>query len=257
MILFSVLIMILELTWFVSAQFYANSFSKLTHVPRDIPSNATKIYLNNNEISDIESGVFAYKTKCESLRLGYNKLTEVRKEMWTGLVVLEYLSLEHNDIGYIEPSAFADVPNLKGLYLHNNKLTTLPGNIFPLKQMPTIEILTLHDNSLKRNELSWLRELCEGGQIQEYTIRGDDIRCTSLVKASQQKQPYVSAYKNNVAQLEHKTQNKKNHDEWDVTKTGTQLAPTRQGQHHISETSDSWISAGKMKDILASDSQTF
>ena len=180
MILFSVIIMILQLPSFVSAQFYMKCFSKLTHVPTDIPSNATKIYLNNNEIFQIEPGAFAFHTQCVKLRLDFNELTEVRNDMWTGLVALEYLSLEHNDIGYIAPSAFADLPNLKGLYLHNNKLTTLPENIFTIKQMPQLEILTLHENSLKRNELSWLRELCEGGQIQEYTIRGDDIRCTSL-----------------------------------------------------------------------------
>ena len=44
--------------------------------------------------------------------------------------------------------------------------------------MPTIEILTLHDNNLKGNDFNWLRELCEGGQVQEYTIPGNHISCT-------------------------------------------------------------------------------
>ena len=188
---------------------YIYSFSKLKHVPKEIPSNATKIYLNNNKISNIESQVFTSHSQCVKLRLDHNKLTEIRKDMWTGLVALEYLSLEHNSIKSIHSSAFADLPHLKGLYLHNNKLATLPENIFPSKQMPPLEILTLHENSLQHNELGWLRELCNSGQIQEYTIRGDDITCMSITKPpEQQKQPSqlkANAYKSNVAQLERNT----------------------------------------------------
>ena len=211
-------------------QFYTNCFSKLTDVPTDIPSNATKIYLNNNYISNIEPGVFAYNTKCTNLRLNHNKLTEVRSDMWTGLGALEYLSLEHNDIGYIAPSTFADLPSLKGLYLHDNKLTTLPDNIFPPKQMPTIEILTLHDNNLKRNELGWLRELCENGQIQEYTIRGDDITCTVVTEAprpqQQQPQPKLRVY----TQMKHNAQDKRNPERRDLANSTTQLEHNTQGQ---------------------------
>ena len=223
--------------------------------------NAKKIYLNNNEILDIEPGGFVHNTNCTNLRLSYNKITEVKKHMWTGLVALEYLSLEHNDIEYIEPSAFADLPNLKGLYLHNNKLTTLPENIFPLKQMPTIEILTLHDNNLKHNELGWLHELCNSGEIQEYTIRGDDIPCTSPSKATkhlqQQIQPKVSAYRSDMASLEQNTQGEKNHERFDITSTTTQLAQTRQRQHYILHTSVSTISAGKIKDNSVCDPPLF
>ena len=241
MIPFSVITMIWELTLFVDGQFYMKCFTKLTHVPEDIPSIATKIYLNNNEILDIEPGGFVHNTKCANLCLSYNKITEVRKDMWTGLVALEYLSLDHNAIEYIESSAFADLSNLKGLYLHNNKLTTLPENIFPSKQMPTMEILTLHDNNLEPNELGWLRELCNSGQVQEYTIRGDDIPCIS---------PKVNAYRSNMVQLEQNTQGERNQETFDFTSTTTQLAPTRQRQHYIRHTSDSTISAGCNPPIL-------
>ena len=129
-------------------------------------------------IANIEDGAFANNVLCKKLRLDQNRLTEIRNNMWTGLIALESLSLEHNDIKIVEVSAFANLPNMKGLYLHDNKLTTINGNIFPLKQMPAIHILTLHENKLQREELDWLRDLCENGQIEEYTITGDDISCT-------------------------------------------------------------------------------
>ena len=174
---FSVIIMIFPVR-FVEGLNYIRSFEKLTHVPRDIPAAAIKIYLNNNVISNIKYGAFARDSHCLKLRLDQNRLTDIRKEMWTGLVALEWLSLEHNDIGSIHSSAFADLPNLKGLYLHNNKLTFLPRNIFPPKQMPAIQTLTLHQNSLKHDGLGWLRNLCDNGLIQEYTIRGDNVHCS-------------------------------------------------------------------------------
>ena len=194
---------------FIDGQLYINSFSKLTHVPREIPSDATKIYLNNNEISDIESGAFAFHFHCINLRLDHNHLTTIRNDTLIGLVALEYLSLEHNAIDYIDPSTFTDLPNLKGLYLHNNKLTTLPVNIFPPKQMAKIQILTLHGNNLKRKELGWLRELCKNEQIQEYTIRNDYIPCTSRAsqQIQQQQQQQQQSYENHKSTRNHERQN--------------------------------------------------
>ena len=193
-----------------AGEYYLNSFNKLTDVPREISRNATKIYLNNNHIAHIESEAFSENSECVKLRLDNNKLTEVRKDMWTGLVSLQYLSLEHNNIEHVDPSAFVDLLSLKGLYLHFNKLKSLPGSVFPPKQMPILEILTLHENKLKRDELGWLRELCDRGQIQQYTVRGDDIKCTSAPRVAQLKQqriqPEKIAYGNDVALHEHNAQ---------------------------------------------------
>ena len=194
----------------VGGKHYSNSFNKLTHVPREIPRNVTRIYLNNNDIANIESDTFAENSQCVKLRLDYNNLSEVRNDMWIGLISLQYLSLEHNDIEHVESSGFADLTNLKGLYLHFNKLKTLPGNVFPPKQMPVLEILTLHDNNLKHDELGWLRKLCDSGQIQQYTVRGDDIKCTRVLRVAQLQQqriqPKKIAHGSDVAQHEHNTQ---------------------------------------------------
>ena len=199
---FSGIITILKLLSSVEGEYYFNSFNKLTHIPKDIPHHVKKIYLNNNQIADIESETFAENSQCVKLRLDYNKLSAVRNDMWTGLISLQYLSLEHNAIEFIKPSAFADLPNLKGLYLHSNKLATLSANIFPLKQMPKLEVLTLHGNNLRRKELGWLQKLCDGQQIQQYTVRGDEISCTNyseeFLQEQHQPQPKENAYRHNV-----------------------------------------------------------
>ena len=79
--LFSVIIIIFPAS-FVDGLNYIRSFQKLIQVPRDIPRNTVKIYLNNNEISDIESGTFAKNVQWTKLRLDWNRLTEVRNDMW-------------------------------------------------------------------------------------------------------------------------------------------------------------------------------
>ena len=201
---FAVIAGIFVFPWLVGGQNYMNDFQRLTHVPTQIPDGIKKIYLNNNKITKIKSRAFYQYSECTNLRLDWNRLTEVRKDMWTGLESLQYLSLEHNYIEVIEPSAFADLPNLKGLYLHNNKLKSLPDNMFSLKQMPRLEILTLHDNSIKWDDLGWLRDLCDTKQIQEYTIREDDIRCDKESRKNQRKRDFKI-----------------------IT---TQLAPTKQGK---------------------------
>ena len=185
--LFPAVLMSCPVCGFVGGEKYMNDYQILTQIPRDIPHNVKKIYLNNNCISSIEGQAFAKNTRCTNLRLDWNQLTEVRKDMWTGLVSLKYLSLEHNYIEVIEPSAFSDLPNLKGLYLDNNKLTTLSWNIFPLKQMPVIEVLTLHGNILKQKDLGWLYGLCEDGQIQQYTMGEEAILCRSASHNSSDK----------------------------------------------------------------------
>ena len=209
---FSVTIVIYSVRCFATGQTYINDFRKLTYIPTDIPHDTKKIYLNNNCLVNIESGAFAKYSQCTKISLDWNRLTEVRNDMWTGLLALEWLSLEHNEIKHIGPSAFADLPNLKGLYLHNNRLTTLPGNIFPSKQMPTLEILTLHENSLKRSELGWLHKLCDKGQVQEYTIGEQDVLCRS--SRSNDNNNNHKANGSNVAQLEHNTQGETRFSSW-------------------------------------------
>ena len=87
----------------VATQTYMYHFQRLSDIPKEIPADAHQIYRDNNDISNIESGAFAENSQCWKLRLDRNILTEVRNDMWTGLVALESLSLEHNDIQHVEP----------------------------------------------------------------------------------------------------------------------------------------------------------
>ena len=67
--------------------------------------------------------------------------------MWQGLNSLKQLRLWHNLISYIEPGSFESLSKLEGLYLHNNRLTTLEQNVFGTL-IPQKLTLILSDNPL-------------------------------------------------------------------------------------------------------------
>ncbi|XP_019633884.1 PREDICTED: LOW QUALITY PROTEIN: uncharacterized protein LOC109477245 [Branchiostoma belcheri] len=76
----------------------------LTEIPADIPAATERLYLNNNQISDVPANVFI------------------------GLAALEFLHLENNKItdDGIKESSSSGLPLLEGLYLSNNLLRQFP-----------------------------------------------------------------------------------------------------------------------------------
>ena len=157
---------------------YTNARNNLTRVPMDIPPEAVNIYLHDNQIVTIADYAFVNNVNCVKLRLDHNNLLTIKRSMWTGLVSLKWLDLAKNHINYIEPLAFVELTDLKGVYLSYNQLTTLREDIFAIGYHP--DKLTLHSNSLPEDDvrLCWihqgvLEEWISGFKLDEKT----SIRC--------------------------------------------------------------------------------
>ena len=73
----------------------------LTEVPTDIPSDAKKVYLENNQISNILAEAFSHLTSCTYIRLKNNSLTLIDAADFVGLESLKTLVLEYNSIADI------------------------------------------------------------------------------------------------------------------------------------------------------------
>ena len=56
----------------------------LTAIPTDIPSDALEVYLRNNKLAIIEANVFSNLSKCKSLRLYGNEISEIKSEALMG-----------------------------------------------------------------------------------------------------------------------------------------------------------------------------
>ncbi|XP_043941387.1 podocan [Protopterus annectens] len=144
----------------------------LQYFPDSLPENTHYLSLQNNRISKIPKEVLLRLPKLETLNLQNNNLTSngLPEEAFTSLTHLNYLYLANNkltiapkylpstlvsadfaanNLAKVYPLTFGQKPNLRSVYLHNNKLTDagLPDPMF--NGSDSVEILILSSNFLK------------------------------------------------------------------------------------------------------------
>ena len=89
---------------------YHNIFSGLTRVPNEIPLDAEKVFLYENEISVIKTDAFYALAQCTYLRLDHNAISVLRPGTFSGMVSLRYLTLHHNALKEIRRDIFRGLP---------------------------------------------------------------------------------------------------------------------------------------------------
>ena len=89
---------------------YHNIFSGLTRVPNDIPLDAEKVFLYENEISVIKTDAFYALAQCTYLRFDHNAISVLRPGAFSGMVSLRYLTLHHNALKEIRRNVFRGLP---------------------------------------------------------------------------------------------------------------------------------------------------
>ena len=92
-------------------------------VPTNIPSDAKKVYLTNNQIRNISAAAFLHLTGCTNIRLKINLLTLIDATDFVGLQSLKTLVLEDNSIADIKPHAFVHLEQCTHIWMKGNKLT--------------------------------------------------------------------------------------------------------------------------------------
>lgn len=104
------------------------------------------LYLNQNEIVEIEDNSFYDLRNLGTIYLERNRLKRISRRTFAGLPELAHLDLYTNEIETIEDGAF-DLPKLRALYLAQNKLKSLSNSIFD--RLPNINVLSLKENNLR------------------------------------------------------------------------------------------------------------
>ena len=120
--------------------------SHLTEISTDIPDKVTRVYLSYNDITTLHSKVFSRLLRCEAISLydndvseiqvgafagtpkwyldpHWNKLTEIRADMWARVDSFEILKLYQNRITRIESAAFRGLTELELLDLYDNGIS--------------------------------------------------------------------------------------------------------------------------------------
>lgn len=112
-----------------------NVFSKCAHL--------IELDLSKNIIRHIDDDAFSGLVNLKILHMNNNNLTAVRWQMVSDMVSLEQINLERNAIESIEEKTF-DLPKLKTIFMSENRLKTLPGNLFG----PNVETIDLRNNRI-------------------------------------------------------------------------------------------------------------
>lgn len=120
--------------------------TSLGRIPDNIPSDFTKIRIENSRLTEIPQGPFSRVSALESLWLNFNDITLMNLKSMEGLSNLTELRLEGNKLRSIPWTAFQDTPNLKILDLKHNRLDVLPE--YALRHLPGLTYLDLSFNQL-------------------------------------------------------------------------------------------------------------
>ncbi|XP_059840310.1 podocan [Hypanus sabinus] len=132
------------------------SGNNLNVVPSGLPKNLHILKLKENEISSIPEGSLSGMTKLKELFLSNNKLklNSVYSGAWKQLPALQLLDLSGNQLSHIP----TDLPeSLQYVYLQNNQISVIPENAF--ESTPNIKGIFLRDNSLTTTRVKVFEKL--------------------------------------------------------------------------------------------------
>ncbi|XP_073901727.1 leucine-rich repeat-containing protein 37A2-like isoform X3 [Castor canadensis] len=131
---------------------------KLRRVPVPKPNTYKKVLttlnFHGNAIDYIDKNTWKAYRWTEKLILSENRLTELRKDSFEGLLSLEYLDLSCNKIQYIERRTFESLPFLKFVNLGCNLITELNFGTFQAWH----GMQFLHQVILSRNPLTTVED---------------------------------------------------------------------------------------------------
>lgn len=115
--------------------------NKLRMIPRGLPIRLEKLYMDQNEVHDIESGLFGKNANLETLSLNMNAVRQILNDSFSGLQNLTNIYLKSNNIQQIISGTFTDMSSLKKIDLSNNPLKRIDPKAF--KDLPSLQDLDM------------------------------------------------------------------------------------------------------------------
>ncbi|XP_014670211.1 PREDICTED: leucine-rich repeat and fibronectin type-III domain-containing protein 5-like [Priapulus caudatus] len=137
--------------------------------------------LSGNPLREIAAGTF-HGLNLRTLRLcELPLLATVENNTFSDLRVLEELRLTNNEnLMFVSPAAFSNVPQLQRLFLHGNQLRAVNREI--VARLPSLRLLTLYDNALRCDcNIYWLRREIE---YRELNVTIGNISGTACTQPS-------------------------------------------------------------------------
>ncbi|XP_063072494.1 amphoterin-induced protein 3 [Engraulis encrasicolus] len=95
----------------------------LEELPSTLPTTATVLDFNHNQLSRLEEGDFADLPRLDSLHLAHNHLSRLPRGAFQNGSRLRHLDLSSNLLHSVEPHYFQELLGLEELLLFNNRIT--------------------------------------------------------------------------------------------------------------------------------------
>jgi Leucine-rich repeat (LRR) protein len=122
------------------------SAGDFTDIPPLIPMDATTVYLDGNNMTELVNPGFIGRKRVHTIYLNNSLIQHVTNFSFEGLANLRVLHLENNLIERLEGTEFTGLDKLKELYLQNNMLVSVAADTF--ESLRSLAVLRLDGNLL-------------------------------------------------------------------------------------------------------------
>ena len=106
------------------------SRNQLVYIPRGLPKNLEKLYIDNNHVVELEPTIFQSNANLKYLNLEANNVMKIHQESLKDVIQLENLNLQGNKVSLIDVGTFTNLPELKELILSNNPVQVFENGAF-------------------------------------------------------------------------------------------------------------------------------
>ncbi|KAL8592985.1 hypothetical protein ACOMHN_017915 [Nucella lapillus] len=151
---------------------FLNYNQDLTTVPRNLPANLWRLYLQGNGMSVLQDGVLKNLTQLRELYLSDNKIHEVAENSFVGLMSLRILHLQNNGLSYIPKKLFSPLTNLQTLLLKNNNLRSFKPNPGAMTSLAALTLLDMSENQCNYIPFDLFAELTS---LQTLSLNDNDL----------------------------------------------------------------------------------
>ncbi|XP_060603420.1 leucine-rich repeat-containing protein 15-like [Ruditapes philippinarum] len=106
------------------------SRNDMVYIPRGLPQGLIKLFIDNNQVVELEPMLFKEDSKLKELSLEQNKVRKVHQDSLKYLNDLEKLNLQGNQISLIDVGTFTNLPKLEMLTLTDNPIQVFEQGAF-------------------------------------------------------------------------------------------------------------------------------
>lgn len=130
------------------------SRNDLVYIPRGLPKALIKLFIDNNQVVELEPMLFGEDSKLTVLSLEGNRVHKVHQDSLNKVKSLEKLNLQGNKISLIDVGTFINLTNLHMLTLTDNPIQVFePGAFAALDGLTELSLSYIHHRNTRQQKI--------------------------------------------------------------------------------------------------------